>query len=279
MISGRTTVYGILGWPVGHSLSPAMHNAAFEALGIDAAYVAFPTPPDTVEAALAGAHALGVAGLNVTVPHKAVAAQACEALDDVARLCGAANTLVRTERGWRGSNTDAPATAELLGRAGVKEGARALVLGAGGAARAALLALATLGVRVRVAARRSAAAAALCEELSAAVAGAAFEPAEWGDSEEESEAADLVVNATSVGLPGRAGSLPLLHLRAGQVACEFVYGATTFATEARRAGARLVSGEEILVRQGELAFQQWTGRAPPAGAMAGALAAASGALR
>jgi shikimate dehydrogenase len=256
-----------------------MHNAAFEALGIDALYVPFPSPPETIEAALAGAHALGVHGLNVTVPHKAAAARACEALDEIARACGAANTLLRTPTGWRGTNTDAPATAELLRRAGVKEGARALVLGAGGAARAALLALSTLGAQARVSARRADAAAALCEELGAAVAGASFEPADWGDAEEESAAADVVVNATSVGLPGKAASLPPLQLRAGQVACDYVYGATTFATQARRAGARLVSGEEILVLQGELAFQQWTGRAPPAGVMAGALAAASGDLR
>jgi shikimate dehydrogenase len=279
MISGRTSVYGLVGWPVSHSLSPAMHNAAFEALGVDAVYVPFPAPSETVDAALAGAHALGVQGLNVTVPHKEAAAHACEALDDVARACGAANTLLRTDTGWRGTNTDAPATAELLRRAGVKEGARALVLGAGGAARAALLALAGLGAQARVAARRAEAAAAVCEELSAAVSGLAAEPAEWGDAEEESAAADVVVNATSVGLPGKAASLPPLRLRAGQVALDYVYGATIFATSARRAGARLVSGEEILVLQGELAFAQWIGRPPPAGVMAGALGVASGDLR
>jgi shikimate dehydrogenase len=279
MITGRTAVYGVVGWPVSHSHSPAMQNAAFEAAGLDAVYVAFPAPPETLEAALAGAHALGVRGLNVTVPHKEAAARACEALEDVARLCGAANVLLRTDAGWRGSNTDAPATAQLLSRAGVAQGARSLVLGAGGAARAAAWALLSLGAEVGVAARRRDAAAGLCEELARAFPGAAAEPVEWDDVEEASEAAGVVVNATSVGLPGKPGLLPPLRFRAGQVACDYVYGATSFAAAARRAGARLVPGEDILVLQGELAFQQWTGRPPPDGVMAGALAAASGALR
>jgi shikimate dehydrogenase len=279
VISGRTALYGVVGWPVAHSLSPAMHNAAFEALGVDAVYVPLPAPPDHLEAALAGAHALGFRGLNVTVPHKEAAARACESLDDVARLCGAANTLSRTDRGWRGSNTDAPATARLLAAAGVAPGSRALLLGAGGAGRAAAWALLGAGATVAVAARRREAAQALCDDLAASIAGAPIEPAEWDDVEEASGDAAVVVNATSVGLPGKAGALPPLRFRAGQVACDYVYGATAFVAAARRAGARVLSGEQILVLQGELAFQAWIGRAPPAGVMAGALAAASGDLR
>jgi shikimate dehydrogenase len=248
-----------------------MHNAAFAALGLDAVYVALPAPPETIEEALRGAHALGFRGLSVTVPHKAAAARACEALDDVARRCGAANTLVRTPTGWRGSNTDAPATSRLLSAAGVGRGARALLLGAGGAARGALWALESLGASTVVAARRAEAARELCAE-------GACEPAEWDDVPDLSAEVDVIVNATSVGLAGVAGSLPV-HLRAGQVACDFVYGATAFVEAARRAGARLVTGEEILVLQGELAFEQWTGRAAPEGVMAAALAQASGAHR
>jgi shikimate dehydrogenase len=279
VISGRTALYGVVGWPVGHSLSPAMHNAAFAAIGADAAYVALAAPPERIAAARAGAHALGFRGLSVTVPHKAAALAASESVDDVAGLCGAVNTLVRTETGWRGSNTDAPATARLLGAAGVGEGSRALLLGAGGAARAAAWALLSLGAEVAIAARRDEAAAALSAELAGSLAGARVAALPWAAVERESAARDAVVNATSVGLTGKPGALPPLSLRRGQVACDYVYGATRFAADARRAGARFVSGEEILVLQGELAFRAWTGRPPPAGVMAGALAAASGDLR
>jgi shikimate dehydrogenase len=283
VITGATALYGIVGWPVSHSRSPQMQGAAFAAAGIDAVFVACPAPPETLEAALAGAHALGFRGLNVTVPHKEAAARACETLDEVAARCGAANTLVRTATGWRGTNTDAPATAELLAAAGVGRGTRALLLGAGGAARAAAWALLSLGAEVGVAARRTDAAEALCRDLAGAGgAGALAEPVPWDDVEEASRAAAVVVNATSVGLPGKPGALPPLALHAGQLACDFVYGDTAFAALARTAGARLVSGEAILVRQGELAFQHWTGRAPPAGVMAAALEAgarSSGDLR
>jgi shikimate dehydrogenase len=279
VISARTAVYGVVGWPVAHSLSPAMHNAAFEALGLDAVYVALPAPPETIEAALAGAHALGLRGLSVTVPHKEAAARACEALDEVAKACGAANALTRTATGWAGSNTDAHAVRRLLGAAGVGQGARALLLGAGGAARAAAWALLQLGAEVLVAARRADAAETICTDLADAAPGAVLRPVAWEDVEEESAAAGVVVNATSVGLQGKPGALPPIRLREGQVALDYVYGATRFVDEARRARARLVSGEEILVVQGEIAVQQWTGRAPPPGVMAGALAVASGALR
>jgi shikimate dehydrogenase len=276
VISGATAAYAVLGWPVAHSLSPAMHNAAFAAAGVDAVYVALAVAPERLAEALAGAHALGLRGLNVTVPHKEAAARACESLDDVARRCGAVNTLSRTDGGWRGANTDAPATRELLAAAGVGPGARALVLGAGGAARAAAWALAALGAETGVAARRAEAAEAVCRDVADAFPGAVLEPVAWDDVEEASEAAGALVNATSVGLPGKPGALPPLRLRAGAVACDYVYGRTAFAEAARRAGARLVSGEEILVRQGELAFAAWTGGAPPPGVMARALAAAGG---
>jgi shikimate dehydrogenase len=132
VISGRTAVFGVLGHPVAHSLSPAMHNAAYRAAGIDAVYVPLPAAPERLAEGIRGAHALGFRGLNVTVPHKQRAADLCERLDTVAALCGAVNTLRRTEAGWEGFNTDAPACLALLEEAGVRRGARGLVLGAGG---------------------------------------------------------------------------------------------------------------------------------------------------
>jgi shikimate dehydrogenase len=274
VISGRTALYGVLGHPVAHSLSPAMHNAAFAALGVDAAYLALDVRPEALAEAVRGAHALGFQGLNVTVPHKEKALGLCARVDAAARLVGAVNTLKRFPDGWEGHNTDAPAFRDLAAEAGVGKGARALVLGAGGAARAAAWAVLDLGGTVRVAARRPEAALAVCQGIAKALhkPGAAAEPAPWADATREAERADLVVNATSVGLAGKPGELPRLRWRAGQIAADFVYGDTAFAREAAGAGARLLSGERILVRQGAFAFRLWTGRAPPEDVMAAALA-------
>lgn len=275
MISGRTRLYGVVGHPVAHSLSPAMHNAAFAALGIDAAYVALPVAPAALAEALRGAHALGFHGLNVTVPHKPGAAALCRSLDETARLCGAANTLRRAEGGWDGFNTDAPACRELARAAGAAAGQRALVLGAGGAALAGAWALAALGLEVRVAARRPEAAAAAAARLGAAFpCGPAAVAVAWDEAAAEAARADVLLQATSVGLAGAApAALPALPRR-GQLAIEFVYGDTDFARAARAAGAALVSGEALLLKQGALAFTLFTGRPAPEPVMARALGAA-----
>jgi shikimate dehydrogenase len=279
VITGRTALYGVVGHPVSHSRSPELQNAAFAHLGIDAVYLALPVLPERLEEALRGAHALGFQGLNVTVPHKQPALASCVALDPVAREVGAVNTLRRTPEGWEGSNTDAPACLTLLEEAGAR-GARALLVGAGGAARAAAWALLRLGTDLRVAARRGDASAALVEDLlRQAPADARAEAIEWEDLEEQATAAQVVVNGTSVGLPGHEARLPQLRLRAGQVALDFVYGETDLARAARAVGARLVSGEEVLVRQGALAFTWWTGRPAPEAVMTAALGSREGAPR
>jgi shikimate dehydrogenase len=272
VISGRTAVYAVIGDPVAHSLSPAMHNAAYAAVGLDAVYVALPVEPARLPEALRGAHALGVRGLNVTVPHKQGAAAACATLDRIAGEVGAVNVLRRTEAGWEGFNTDAPACLSLLAGAGVAPGARALLVGAGGAARAAAWALVRAGAEVRIAARRTEAAAELADALRSALGDAArAETVEWEDVEEESGKADVVANGTSIGLAGHDGRLPPLRLRAGQVVLDFVYGETELVRTAAAAGARLVTGEQILVRQGALAFTLWTGRPAPEATMAAAI--------
>jgi len=274
VISGRTQLYGVIGHPVGHSLSPAMQNAAFRALGLDAVYVALPLPPERLAEGLRGAHALGFQGLNVTVPHKVGAAEACCRLDAVAALCGAANTLRRAPDGWEGSNTDAPAFLELLQAAGLRAGARALLVGAGGAALAGAWALLRIGCRVEVAARRPDAAAALAARMHGAFPGGpAVEPVPWDAAAGRGDAADAVVNATSIGLGGRSEGLPPFRFRPGQVAADFVYGDTAFARVARDGGATLVTGEQILVRQGALALTLWTGHPAPEAVMAAALRA------
>jgi shikimate dehydrogenase len=272
-ITGRTALYGVIGHPVAHSRSPEMQIAAFEAAGIDAVYLALPVPPDRLEEALRGAHALGFLGLNVTVPHKQRAAAVCLTLDPVAEEIGAVNTLRRTAEGWEGFNTDAPACRALLEAAGVARGARALVVGAGGAARAAVWALLRSGAHVRVAARRFESA----ETLARDAARWSRDPrllaqvAPFAALEAEAAGADVVVNATPIGLDANQ-ALPVT-LRDEQIVVDFVYGETAFEMAAREAGAQLVSGEEILVRQGAIAFSIWTGRPAPEAAMAAAIAA------
>jgi shikimate dehydrogenase len=274
MISGRTQLYGVLGHPVGHSLSPAMQNAAFRALGIDAVYVALPVAPERLAEALRGAHALGFRGLNVTVPHKQRAAELCGRLDAVAALCGAANTLRRTADGWEGSNTDAPACLDLLKGAGVGRGARALLLGAGGAALAGAWALLSAGADVEVAARRPEATAALAARMRGAFAGGgAVRPLAWEAAAERAAQADVVLNATSIGLGSASEGLPPFRFHSGQVAGDFVYGETAFARAAQAEGATVVTGEQILVRQGALAFTLWTGHPAPEAVMTAALRA------
>lgn len=280
MITGQTSLYGVVGSPVAHSRSPEMQNAAFAHLGLDAVYVALPVSMDRVPEAIRGAHALGFQGLNVTVPHKQAVLPLCASVDPIAVEVGAVNTLRRAASGWEGFNTDAPACLALLEAAGVSRGARALLAGAGGAARAAAWALVRAGAALRIAARRPEAARALAEAFApGAAAGVAIPRAvPFADLAAESEAADVVVNGTSVGLPGHGGALPL-RFRKGRVAVDFVYGETDFARAARAAGARLVTGEQILVRQGALAFNLWTGRPAPEAVMAAAVARAAGSTR
>ena len=273
MISGRTRLFAVLGWPVEHSLSPAMQNAAFAEAGVNAAYVALPVAPASLAAAMAGAHALGFAGLNVTVPHKEEAARLCATLDPIAARVGAVNTLSRLDEGWAGHNTDAPALRGLLTEAGLGPRSRGLVLGAGGAARAAVWALLEMGVEVTVAARRPEAADALCRDLALSLGRpeSMARAARWDEAAAHVIRADAVVHATSLGLPGKSGELPPLAWRAGQLAVDFVYGDTAFARSAREAGTRLVTGEQLLVRQGALAFRIWLDRHPSEEAMARAV--------
>ncbi len=279
MITGATALYGVIGNPVAHSRSPEMHNRAFARLGIDAAYVALPVPPDGLDDALRGAHALGFRGLNVTVPHKQRALQLCIRVDEVSEQVGAVNTLRRTAGGWEGFNTDALAARSLLEEAGVGRGTRALLLGAGGVARAAAWALLERGADLRVMARREEAAAELIHDVGVPSPGARPCIVGFGALAAEAGQAEVILNGTTVGLHGQDDRFADLAFRRGQLAVDFVYGQTSFMAAALEAGARLIRGEAILVRQGALAFTLWTGHAAPEAEMAAALAAPAGSSR
>jgi len=256
----------IIGWPVARSLSPAIHNAAFAALGLDWTYVPLAVRPGAIEEGMGLVHELGVEGANVTMPHKQTVIPFLERLEGDAQTLGAVNTIVREGSALVGFNTDgAGFLAAIRDEAAFDpSGKRALVLGAGGAARALAVALSTAGATVTVAARRPEQAA----EVAALAAGIATAP--WGDAAR----ADLVVNAT----PSRDG-LPLdaLAFAAGMLAVDLIYlpPSTPFVLAARAAGATALDGLGMLVHQAALSFRLWTGRDAPIDVMQEAARAAA----
>jgi shikimate dehydrogenase len=270
----------VIGHPVAHSLSPALHNAAFAAAGLDWVYVALDVEPGAVADAFAGVRALGIAGLSVTMPHKEAAAAAADELTDDARRLGAVNCVVNRRGALVGHNTDGPGLlAALDAEVGyAPHGARCVVLGAGGAARAVVLALARAdAAEVAVVNRtpdRAAAAAALAGDRGVVVA-----PAAAGA---RLAAADLVVNATPVGMGEPAAAdvpFDLDHLRPGQVVADLVYRplVTPLVAGARDRGVTAVNGLGMLVHQAALAFELWTGVDAPLDVMTGVVEAAVGA--
>jgi shikimate dehydrogenase len=238
---------GVLGFPVAHSRSPAMMNAAFDALGLDWRYLALPVPPERFAETVRALPASGYRAANVTIPHKLAARDLADELTAEARAIGAVNTLsLGQDGGITGHNTDAGGLLDALGE---PVPATALVLGAGGAARAAAWALREAGAEVWIWNRTPARAGALAEELGVK-AGA-------GDAE-------LLVNATSVGLR-HDDSLEGLPLVDARVVVDLVYGRgpTPLAGWAAERGARVVDGLEVLVRQGARSLAIWTGREAP----------------
>ena len=267
-VSGATRVAGIIGWPVDASLSPAIHNAAFAATGLDWIYVAFPVGPDDVGRALDGMRGLGIAGLNVTMPHKQAVIPYLDALTPEVERVGAVNTIVPDGARLIGTNTDGPGFMRFLERdAGVTpSGLAALVLGAGGAARGVAAAMADAGIAVTVTARRSEQA----EEV-AAVSGASTGP--WDDRVALASGAGLIVNATPIGRDDGAAPLPSDALGNGQTVVDLIYhpAETELVRIAAERGARAFNGTGMLLHQAALAFEAWTGVGAPFEAMAAAL--------
>lgn len=275
-VGAGTRLYGVLGRPVRHSLSPVMQTAAFAALGLDACYLAFEVAPEDFEAAATGAAKLGFGGLNVTVPHKERAFRVALERDASALLTGAANTLVPHAGGWKGYNTDAAGfTASLRKDLGFEpSGRRAAILGAGGAARAAVAGLAEAGAReILLAARDRAKAEALCAELGPRVA-PRLTAVEIGDLPRRLEPGDLLASATPLGLdPAARWPWPLETLDRDVRLYDMAYapGETGLERQARAAGFAAASGRGMLVMQGAEAFRLWTGLAPPVDVMEKAL--------
>ncbi len=274
-IRGTTRLVGIIGWPVEHSLSPAIHNAAFRDMGMDWAYVPLPVEPGRLGAALEGLRRLGFAGANVTMPHKTEAAGLADSRSEDAERLRAANTIVVAGGMLAGHNTDVTGFERFLADdAGFDPRGRvALVFGAGGAARACALALARGGLARLVVAARDAARA---EALAGAIEGLPLEVSVVPFDSAAREPADLVVNATPLGASGEM--LPTPPLGAGTVVVDLLYEpvVTPLLVAARSVGAPWFGGLGLLLHQAALSFELWTGRRPPLESMSAAALAELG---
>jgi shikimate dehydrogenase len=256
---------GVCGWPVAHSRSPQMHNAALAAAGLDGwRYLRLPLPPELFEETVRALPAAGFRGVNVTIPHKHAALALADRASDAARAIGAANTLTFEDGAIVADNTDAPGLLAALPES--PRGRTALVLGAGGAGRAVAWALTTAGAQVAIWNRTPERARALAAELGARAVDAA-------------EPAEILVNCTSVGLLEPAATFKALpieadELSAGSLVVDMVYraGSTRLLEAARARGARVVDGLEVLVAQGAASFERWTGLEAPREAMRAAAA-------
>lgn len=281
-ISGRTRVLGVTGWPVEHSLSPLIHNAALRAAGLDYVYVAFAIPPDRFETAMRGLAAAGVVGINCTVPHKHAALRLCDTLSTEARLAQAVNTLHFTPDGIYGTNTDVEGYIETLRQdAGFDLARRRVVqFGAGGAGRAmALGALKAGAAELLLVNRTLEKAESLARDLLELYPGLTVMSLSPESHAEEVRGAlaraDLVVNATSLGLR-REDTFPCEAADVSPRALVFdaVYsrqGATRWLRAAQERGCRTLDGLGMLVRQGAASFRLWTGVEPDLKVMFAAL--------
>ena len=265
---------GLIGWPVAHSKSPAMHNAAFAAAGLDGRYVLLPVAPERIAEAVAGLRALGFRGANVTVPHKQAVMPFLDDLTPEARAIGAVNTIVVQKNGaLLGTNTDAAGFWQDLRALGVPLTAlrteNALVLGAGGSARAVVYALASHGIPVQVLARRPEQAAALAASLAPHLPATTQLSAHgWTQIDQLAPRARLIVNCTPVGMSPHTNAMPWprdLPFLPQHIVYDLVYNPrqTMLMAHAATAGARAHHGLGMLVRQGARAWELWTGQPAP----------------
>jgi shikimate dehydrogenase len=277
VLTGATRAAGVIGSPIRHSLSPTIFNAAFEAAGLDWAYLAFEVPEGAAGLALGGMRALGIDGLSVTMPHKAAVLEGLDRLSDDAEALGAVNCITRRGGELHGDNTDGPG---LLDALRIDEGIdlagrRCAVVGAGGAGRAVLRALAAAGPADVVVLNRS-------PEPAARAVTIAGDRARVGSGDDLARA-DLVVHATPLGMgvvvttDGAAEPMPFAvdALADGTVVVDLVYhpAVTPLVRAARARGLHAVNGLGMLIHQAAHAFRLWTGEAPPLEAMSAAAVA------
>ena len=273
IIAGSTRLCGVIGDPIEHTMSPAMHNAAFIQMGLDYVYVPFKVKKEELGQAINGMRGLNIRGLSVTIPHKVTVIPLLDKLDPLAEKIGAVNTITNDDGVLIGSNTDAGGFLQALLARGIEpKGKRIVILGAGGASRAISFILAERGAHLAILNRRRERAEALAGRLSSSP------PQEVRTLElveaslnEVLPAADILVNTTSVGMsPDVSGtSVPAELLKSDLVVFDIVYNPikTRLLKEAKTVGAETISGVDMFVWQGALAFERWTGEKAPVGLM------------
>ena len=257
-VSAQTGRVTLLGHPVGHSLSPTIHNAAFREHGLDLVYLASDVAPSDLEDAMRGLWALGALGANVTIPHKRAALEGAASASRTAQALGAANTLVRGDDGWHADNTDVAGFAAPLRELDL-EGGTAVVLGAGGASRAVVYGLLDVGVaRVTLVSRRRDQAQSVAADLEGA---GTIEVASFGDVADVARDARLIVNATPVGMGDGRSPLEDDVIHDGHVVYDLVYRPqrTPLLEAAAARGATTIGGLPMLLGQAAAAYRQWTG--------------------
>jgi shikimate dehydrogenase len=268
-ISGKTRVCGVIGDPIEHSLSPIMHNAAFQALGLDYVFLAFKVKPACVEDAVNGMRALNIRGLNVTMPHKKTVMESLDRIDLSAQIINSVNTVLNKENLLFGFNTDGIGAVRALKENGVElKGHKVLLLGAGGAARAIAYAMAKEADELAVLNRTAKDAQALARLVEKAankrIVAGSLEPEDIDANLQDS---DILINATSVGMKPRPDEtpVPIELLRSNLSVMDIVYNPleTKLARDAKALGAKVVSGVEMLIYQGAASFEIWTGKSAP----------------
>lgn len=262
MISGKAKLAGVAGWPIAHSLSPALHGYWIAEHALDAAYVPLAVAPDDFEAVVHALPRMGFGGVNVTLPHKEAALRLAKTADDAARACGAANTLVFADGHVHAMNTDVTGFLASLdeGGAGSVEGSSALVLGAGGAARAVIHGLLSRGIGEILLANRTLVNA----QRLAAFFGPRVKPVGW-ETVSDAKPCDLLVNTTKLGMMGQDPlRLEPFAIKPEGVVVDIVYRPleTQLLRDARMRGLRVVDGLGMLLHQAVPGFQAWFGAKP-----------------
>jgi shikimate dehydrogenase len=268
-VSGKTQICGIIGDPVGHTISPAMHNAAFRELGLDFIYVPFNVKRESLAEAIKGLRALNIRGMNVTVPHKVSAMSSLDDIDESARCIGAVNTIVNEDGFLKGCNTDGSGFLRALIAEKVKPEAKNIVIiGAGGASRAISFMMADKGANLTILNRRLQAAQEIADRLFGLFRKDVLAlELNTRNLTEALEKAQILVNATSVGMLPDSGAVlvPASLLKPDLVVIDIIYNPlkTRLLAAAEKKGAKIIGGIEMLVQQGAAAFELWTGHSAP----------------
>jgi shikimate dehydrogenase len=275
-VDGETRVVGVIGWPVRHSLSPPMQNAGLAALGLNWVYVPFEVPPDQVTEAVRAVRALGLVGINVTVPHKEAVARLVDELDPAAAALGSVNTVVNREGRLVGYSTDGPGFVRSLQEAGESvAGKRVALVGAGGSARAVAHAVMREGPQsltiINRTFGRARELATMLQGRGVSVQAVSLEEAEGAVRE-----AQVIIDTTPVGMHPHVDDdpvVPAAWLHEGQCVCDLVYRPrdTVLLRAARERGAKTVGGAGMLLHQGAIALELWTGKPAPVAVMRQAL--------